>query len=89
MKNHIEKEGFINRKENGLPDKKTKMEIIVSGKNGDEVFRCKWTPAEISVNPNKKHEGYLGSAEIMTGKYEGIQFHAWEQNDSEFIYYKI
>jgi len=22
-------------------------------------------------------------------EYEGIGFHAWEQNDSEFIYYKV
>ena len=33
-------------------------------------------------------EGYLGTAKVIEGRYTGIGFHAWEQNDSEFIFHK-
>lgn len=38
---------------------------------------------------NMPHEWYLGTAKAIEGMYTGVGFHAWNQNDSEFVYYKI
>ena len=92
MKNNIDKKGYTNRKTHGLPKKKTKIEIIVPSKTfGEEIYRCSWKPYDENNHPKNEQpgKGYLGTATIISGKYEGIGFHAWEQNDSEFIYYKI
>ena len=32
---------------------------------------------------------HIGNWEVISERYTGIGFHAWEQNDSEFIFYKI
>jgi len=34
-------------------------------------------------------EGYLGTVKVIEGRYVGIGFHAWEQNNSEFIWYAV
>lgn len=34
---------------------------------------------------NMPSKGYLGTAKIDEGMYKGVGFHAWEQNNSEFI----
>ena len=33
--------------------------------------------------------GYLGTARVISGKHKDIGFHAWEQNDYEFVYYSL
>jgi len=90
--NVIDKSDYRNRKTKALPTIKKKIEIIISSKiHGDEIFRCNWVPFHADNHPvnYKPGKGYLGTAKIASGKYEGIGFHAWEQNDSEFIYYKV
>jgi hypothetical protein len=37
----------------------------------------------------EQDEGYLGTAKVIKGRYVGIGFHAWEQNNSEFIWYAV
>lgn len=88
MSNYIPKEDFLNRNKSGLPTEKCRIEIIINSKiAGDELFKCTWIPYNEKLNPPK--HGYMGTARINSGKFEGIGFHAWEQNDAEFIYYKI
>ena len=88
MSNHVPKHNFLDRSKSGLPIEKCKVEIIVTSKiAGDELFRCMWIPYDENLNPPKP--GYLGTARITRGDFQGIGFHAWEQNESEFIYYRI
>lgn len=91
-----ELEGFRNRHLNPLPTEKCTISILKNDfeKIGrvQKIYNCKWYPYK---KENYEHlhsdlqpsEGYLGTAVINT--VHGIGFHAWEQNDSEFIYYQI
>ena len=75
---------YTNRKTSPLPNK----DCIIRLKRDDEVHVCKWIP----FNPDNytmPSEGYLGTAGVIEGKWEGIGFHAWDQNESEFIYYTV
>lgn len=74
--------GFLNKHDNPLPDKQCIIEIIVN----DENYLCDWEPKDENTIADK---GYIGTAKVISGKYKGIGFHAWEQNDYEFINYKI
>lgn len=92
MINYLVKDNYKNRKKHGVPSKRCKIEIIITSKTaGDETFICMWEPYRKSDYPKDKQpgKGFLGTARINSGKFEGIGFHAWEQNDAEFIYYKI
>lgn len=81
---------FKNRHEVGMPTTECTIEIIYDDFDGRHFHTCTWTP----FNPGEYTDddmpvpGYLGTANVMTGSYTGIGFHAWEQNDSEFIWYK-
>jgi len=85
------KEGFLNRHIVGLPKEICNIEIIYKDTFETEVVLCEWKP----FNPNNYKpenmpaKGYLGTCIEISGKFIGIGHHAWEQNDSEFIYYKI
>ena len=82
------KADYLDRRKSGLPIDKCRIEIIVTSKvAGDEVFNCMWIPYDEKLN--RPQPGYLGTAKITRGKFQGIGFHAWEQNESEFVYYKI
>lgn len=79
-----------NRKEEPLPTVEVKMKIQLSGGNQgypDFIYGV-WTP----FNPknytevNMPSEGYLGTFRDNVTKHG---FHAWEQNQSEFIYYEV
>lgn len=51
---------------------------------------CEWLPFNcepILGDDNIKSNGYLGTAKVIDDTFNGIGFHAWENNDSEFIYY--
>lgn len=90
-KNYTEIPGWLNRHTTPMPDKKCVISIItldVSGEHEDICERKPFVKEEYS-NENMPAEGYLGTATIIAGKYVGIGFHAWEQNNSEFVYYQI
>jgi hypothetical protein len=91
MKNLQQRDGFINRHTNGLPDHKCAIRIIVSDVSGEDIFLCEWNPFDKSQysETDMPSEGYLGTARVIFGRYSGIGHHAWEQNNSEFIWYKI
>ena len=91
MKNLEQKEGFINRHINGLPNKITTMEVVIKDINGEHIYLCKWKPFKKYQysKENMPDDGYLGTAKVIKGTYKGIGFHAWEQNNSEFVWYKI
>lgn len=73
-----ETEKLYNRHLDGLP--KETINIIILNDNIELL--CEWIPFI-------KNNGYLGTAKVIEGKYKGIGFHAWEQNDSEFTHYKL
>ena len=77
---------WLNRKEVPLP----KESCIIWIKSKDEIFLCRWFP----YNPNdyfgtQPHEGYMGCARVIDGRYTGIGFNVWNQNNSEFVEYKL
>ena len=90
----ISRGGFINRKNTPLPEEKCIMEIIhYNAPIGEEVLLCEWEPyiGEHATGRNVGRlpsTGYLGTASTIDQKIN-IGFHAWQQNDSEFIYYKL
>lgn len=75
------KKTFKNRKIHGLPKSECVIKIIVNNSEGEQTHLCKW-------NPITNEHGLLGTATTIDRK-TNIGFNAWEQNDSEFIYYKI
>ncbi|WP_107039950.1 hypothetical protein [Brumimicrobium mesophilum] len=88
MKNTKAKEGWLNRHVDGLPTGKCKLIIDLEpfvGPDENANFLCYWHP----VADKEIHtKGYLGTATVGENR-NGIGFHAWEQNNSEFVYYKI
>lgn len=91
MKNLENREGYFNRHLDPLPNKSLEIEIITKDITGEFNYICLWQPfrKEFYSEKNLPGKGYLGTAKIVEGMFKGIGFHAWEQNDSEFIYYKI
>lgn len=96
MKNLDPKEGWLNRHIDGLPDKDVKMEIIHHSMNEDDICLCNWHPfkKENYRESDMPGEGYLGTVRLIESqkdgkRYTGIGFHAWGQNNSEFVYYRI
>lgn len=90
-KTKISKIGYLNRKCKGLPKEEVMICIIMEDIDGEHTYNCSWHPfneSEYNEN-NMPAEGYLGTARVVSGKYKGIGFHAWKQNNQEFIYYKI
>lgn len=90
-----ELEGFRNRHLDPLPSKICLIKIIKRDieRTGSEqnFYYCEWFPynPENYLKNKQPAEGYLGTAKIVTQHLNGIGFHAWEQNDSEFVYYQI
>jgi len=83
------RKGFINRHETPLPDYSCQIEIIKTDSYQSQIMSCDWIPFDASKY-HKDHmpsKGYLGTARKNAGEYKGIGFHAWKQNDHEFIYY--
>lgn len=85
------REGYKNRHIDGVPTSEAVISIINVDVNGEETFLCKWMPFDKSkyTNDNMPYQGYMGCTKVIEGRYEGIGFNLWENNDSEFIYYKI
>lgn len=91
MKNLEKRIGFKNRHTDGLPAEKTTMKVLIDDVHGNNAILCEWIP----FNKEKYSEwampssGYLGTAKVIEEQYKGIGFHAWEQLDSEFVYYSV
>ncbi len=88
-KNMQDMEGYLNRHKDGLP--KEKCLIVIHHKSiNDPVEKrlCVWHP----FNPDDYEpfympaKGFLGHA---TDVVKEIGFNVWEQNDSEFVFYKL
>ena len=89
MKNFDEKKGFKNRHSNKLPSEKKIIEILID----NEIKLCWWCPFDKNDydKDNMPSKGYLGTARVINDQkslYKSIGYHAWEQNDYEFIYYR-
>lgn len=75
-----------NRHNKPLPSVKALIRI----KHREGVFLCRWEPynPDDYENTNQPAEGFLGTAIVLHGEeHAGIGFHAWEQNDAEFVEY--
>lgn len=86
-KNKEVKEGWLNRHIDGLPKEGCLMEIIVNDYNKFQSL-CTWTPFNRKEydSINMPAKGYLGTCRDLKDR---VGFHAWEQNDSEFVYYRL
>ena len=82
---------WLNRKEIPLPKKKGFIEIKWPGMDGEHVYLCSWRPYDPKDYEGllKPTEGYLGTATVVEGSHPGIGYNAWEQNDHEFLYYRL
>lgn len=91
MKNTQRRRGWKNRHTDGLPAEECEIAILVQSIDGEVRYLCAWHPYQRSNYPDDAQpaDGYLGTAEVILGKYVGIGFHAWLQNNYEFIYYKV
>lgn len=87
--NLSKRRGFKNRHIDGVPKHQCKMKVITNDVNGENVFLCEWNPFDKSKfnEYNMPGKGYLGTVKIIEGTYKGLGFHAWKQNNSEFIWY--
>jgi len=89
----VSKEGYVNRHATPLPTQKTKMFIITTDIDGEHEDLCEWQPYvqtdSDSLWAELPGKGYLGTARTLRDNLPNIGFHAWEQNDSEFVLYKI
>lgn len=96
-KNLNTKAGFKNRHLEPLPDKPAVIEIVFTETNQEKIALCNWNPFHLeewkkgfTIPPDKSPApGFIGTAEVIQGTYPGIGFHAWEQNNSEFVFYNI
>jgi len=91
MKNLREREGYKNRNIDGMPDQACLMNVIHEDHDGEIVFKCKWHPFDRQqhTKDNIPENGYFGTAVVIEGRLKGIGFHAWDQNNSEFIWYSL
>lgn len=92
MKNLQKRKGFKNRHIDGLPTEKVIMKVVTYDVDGETIFICQWQPFDknqYSDDEIMPHKGYLGTAKVIEEKFNGIGFHAWQQNNSEFVYYQI
>lgn len=79
--------GYKNRHTEPLPNTPEIIKIITNDIEGEHIDICQWEPHVKDIYAGiQPGEGYLGTARIID---KGIGFHAWQQNDNEFIYYKI
>lgn len=78
------KKDWLNRHVDGAPEHLSTIQILVEYDGENEKHVCEWR----SAPPNHPSNGFLGTATIIQGNYRGVGFHAWEQNNSEFVYYR-
>lgn len=85
MKNLEERHGYANRNIVGVPKEKCVIRVIVPDYDGEHLYICEWIPYN---GLDAVFDGYLGTAKVILGEYKGIGFHAWDQNNNEFVYYQ-
>jgi hypothetical protein len=85
------KEGWLNRNVDGLPKDKCEMIVLKKDSYGEDEFHCQFRPfnKDDYDDVSMPDSGYLGDVRVIKGRYAGIGFNIWNQNDSEFIYYKL
>lgn len=90
-KNLEQRDGFINRHTHGIPDKPTKMKVVIKDFVGEQVLLCEWKPFDKSqyTKEDMPPDSFLGTATVIDDLFNGISFHAWDENNSEFVYYVI
>ena len=76
---------IINRRQDGMPQHECEIYVYVDKRK----VKCKWKPFDQSKysEDDMPQEGYLGTAFRIDSPYFG--YHAWLQNNSEFIYYQM
>ena len=102
MEKNLEKrEGFINRNIHGMPEEPSIIKVVRDDVDGEHEYICQWKPFNpedytkkepnygMTQSSNMPGEGYIGTASVIDGKYSGIGFHIWRQNNSEFVYYSL
>jgi hypothetical protein len=97
MKDLTIKEGWLNRHIVPLPEAPAKIifyDNFCRAEEGEEQeVLCEWHPHDVFDSARRcgkqPAEGYLGTARKLNSPYKGIGFHAWEQNNSEFVHYKL
>ena len=87
MKNRTTKDGYLNRHSDGMPSIICKIKILSGPETMEEEIVCCWEPRK-PTNQNAA-KGYTGTARSLGGKFKHLCFHAWDQNNSEFVYYKL
>jgi len=90
MRNLNIKKGYKNRHLDGLPEEKEIVWVITMDGDEEVEMLCQWYPynKDEYVKGFAPDVGYLGTMRVIQEEYNGIGFNAWEQNNSEFIYYK-
>jgi hypothetical protein len=91
MKNLEKRNGFKNRHTDRLPTEKANMKVVTNDVDGEHIMLCEWKPfnKEEYSESNMPADGYLGTVKVIEEQFNGIGFHAWEQNNSEFVYYSV
>jgi hypothetical protein len=91
MKNLEKRNGFKNRHTDGLPTEKVNMKVITNQADVEHIMLCKWKPFNKNeyTSKNMPSDGYLGTVKVIEENFNGIGYHAWEQNNSEFVYYSV
>jgi len=92
IKKTVSKEGYVNRHATPLPTQKTNMYIITNDFDGEHEYLCEWLPyshKNAGMWAELPGKGYLGTARTFMVNVINRGFDAWEQNDSEFVLYKI
>lgn len=85
-------EGFLDRRVDRLPDYECEIFIVNFSLYEESILKCKWIPYKkeyFNGNLLQPIDGYLGTAKKLEEPYKGIGFHAFIENDSEFVYYKL
>ena len=74
---------YLDRNIFPLPNEECNITILTN----EGEFTGKWKPKD--PKDRRLSEGYLGTVRVNLDNGAKIGFHAWQQNDSEFQYYKI
>lgn len=87
----INKQGMINRHLEHLPKNKCKINIYHDDGTQKRLLLCEWIPFDVDNYKEgfSADTGYIGTARVIQKEWHGIGFHAWRNNNDEFIYYNI
>jgi hypothetical protein len=92
MKNLNKRLGYKNRHLDDLPEDKAIVYVIINdaGEDEERIMLCQWFAynREDYVGRLTPDVGYLGHMIVVEEEYNGIGFNAWEQTNSEFVYYQ-